>query len=88
MRIELDSGSTGSRTAAARSDNRVVDGKHDHGAEHGNHDAVKIEPLDAMEAQQVGNKSPHHGADNSENDVAEKAFTLVIDEQAGNKAGN
>src|SRR5215469_16498870 len=74
--------------SGAAPEDRVIEHEHDDRADDGDEHAPEIEPGDARAAQPGEDESPHDAADDAEHDIEDEPFALLVDDLAGDEAGN
>jgi len=64
----------------------VIADKEDNGTSNGDKHAVTIEAGDTLSAESSHDPAANNGSRNSQNDIEEEAFSLVVDQLAGDKS--
>ena len=66
---------------------RVVGEQDDDGADHGDDEAVDVEPGDGRAADERGKETADKGADDAEDDVEQQALAGLVDDLAADEPG-
>src|SRR5437764_6314971 len=85
--ISTPMGKRGASGRAAAKD-RVIDHQHDNRTDDRDNHAVKIEPADALGADQAEQKTADQRPDNAEHDIEKKAFAGLVDDFAADPPGD
>ena len=76
------------RSALHRAPDRVIDHENQDCTQHGHHQAVDVQTSDTVSPEKAEKPTAHHGADDSQDDVEEKAFAALVDDFASDEPGN